>query len=84
MGFIVILFALGNVVENFLLVPLLVGHRIGLHPVAVIFAVLAGGHLFGFVGILIALPVTAVVMVLLRHLKGHYIKSPLYKHSQTK
>lgn len=78
-GYIIILFAFVYVIENFVLVPLLVGNRIGLHPVVVIFAVLAGGHLFGFVGVLIAIPVTAVIMVLLRHLKRHYIKSPLYK-----
>jgi predicted PurR-regulated permease PerM len=65
-------------VESFLLTPLLVGDRIGLHPVAVIFAILAGGQLFGFLGILLALPVAAVIMVLLRHLHASYINSPLY------
>lgn len=60
-------FALGQTLESVALTPLLVGDRIGLHPVAVIFAVLAGGQLFGFVGVLIALPVAAVIMVLLRH-----------------
>ena len=70
-----------EVLENFLLVPLLVGDRIGLHPVAVIFAVLAGGHLLGFVGVLIALPVAAVVMVLLRHVKHRYVKSDLYSRN---
>lgn len=82
--YIMILFALVYVIENFILVPLLVGNRIGLHPVVVIFAILAGGHLFGFVGVLIALPVAAVIMVLLRHWKQHYIKSPLYNHSHVK
>ena len=56
--------------------PLLVGDRIGLHPVAVIFAILAGGELFGFTGVLLALPVAAVIMVLVRHMHD------LYKHSQ--
>jgi len=60
------------------LTPLLVGDRIGLHPVAVIFAIMAGGQLFGFVGILIALPVAAVIMVLLRHLHQGYKSSKLY------
>lgn len=83
-GYVFILFALGYGIENFVLVPLLVGNRIRMHPVVVIFAVLAGGHLFGFVGVLIALPVAAVIMVLLRHLKRHYISTPFYHHSQTK
>ncbi len=60
------------------LTPFLVGDRIGLHPVAVIFAVLAGGQLFGFVGVLVALPVAAVVMVLLRYLYQEYTASRLY------
>ena len=61
-----------------LLTPLLVGDKIGLHPVAVIFAVMAGGQLFGFVGVLLALPVAAVVMVLLRHVHDVYKSSDIY------
>jgi predicted PurR-regulated permease PerM len=61
-----------------LLTPHFVGERIGLHPVAVIFAVLAGGKLFGFTGVLLALPVAAVVMVLLRHAHQRYVSSHLY------
>jgi predicted PurR-regulated permease PerM len=61
-----------------LLTPLLVGDKIGLHPVAVIFAVMAGGQLFGFVGILLALPVAAVVVVILRHMHEVYTASDLY------
>ena len=60
-------FAVGQTIENFLLVPYLVGDRIGMHPVGVIFAIMAGGQLFGFLGVLLALPVAAVAMVLLRH-----------------
>ena len=59
-----------------------VGDRIGLHPVAVIFAVLAGGSLFGFVGILLALPVAAVVMVLLRHMHHNYKNSVFYRDEE--
>ncbi len=59
-------FGAGQAIEGMLLSPWLVGERIGLHPVAVIFAVLAGGQLFGFVGVLLALPVAAVCLVLLR------------------
>src|SRR3546814_10996172 len=64
--------------EGMLRTPLLVGDRIGLHPVAVIFAVLAGGQLFGFTGVLLALPVAAVIMVLLRHVHDLYKLSTLY------
>lgn len=53
---------------SWVLTPLLVGDKIGLHPVAVMFAVLAGGQLFGFLGILLALPVASVIMVILRHI----------------
>lgn len=75
-------FALGQMVEGMLLTPLLVGERIGLHPVAVIFAVLAGGQLFGFIGVLLALPVAAVIAVWLRFIRHHYITSELYGHSK--
>jgi predicted PurR-regulated permease PerM len=71
-------FALGQTLEGFVLVPWMVGDRIGLHPVAVIFAIMAGGQLFGFLGVLLALPVAAVSMVLLRHAHSHYRKSGLY------
>jgi len=71
-------FAVGQAIEGMLLTPLLVGDRIGLHPVAVIFAVLAGGQLFGFVGVLVSLPAAAVIMVLLRHAHERYITSDLY------
>jgi len=71
-------FAVGQAVEGMLLTPLLVGERIGLHPVAVIFAVLAGGQLFGFFGVLLALPVAAVIAVILRHARRHYVGSELY------
>jgi predicted PurR-regulated permease PerM len=72
-------FAVGNLLESYVLVPRLIGHKIGLHPVAVIFAILAGGQLFGFVGVLLALPVASVVMVLLRYLHQRYHASELYR-----
>jgi hypothetical protein len=59
-------------------VPKLVGDKIGLHPVAVIFAVLAGGELFGFLGVLLALPAASVVMVVLRYVYERYTSSELY------
>ena len=75
---VLVVFSVGQIVESFVLTPLLVGDRIGLHPVAVIFAILAGGQLFGFMGVLLALPTAAVIMVLLRHLHKGYISSALY------
>ncbi|MFI4969558.1 MAG: AI-2E family transporter [Lysobacterales bacterium] len=71
-------FAIGQTLEGYVLVPKLVGDRIGLHPVAVIFAVLAGGELFGFLGVLLALPVASVVVVVLRYLHHRYTHSELY------
>ncbi len=71
-------FGVGQIMESVALTPLLVGDRIGMHPVAVIFAVMAGGQLFGFIGVLVALPVAAVVMVLLRYLYAEYTASRLY------
>lgn len=71
-------FGVGQFISDFLLTPLLVGDRIGLHPVAVMFAVLAGGHLFGFFGILLALPVAAVIVVVLRHARNEYLGSHFY------
>jgi predicted PurR-regulated permease PerM len=71
-------FMIGQVVESMLLTPWLVGDRIGLHPVAVIFAVMAGGQLFGFVGVLLALPLTAVLAVLLRHAMARWRDSELF------
>lgn len=71
-------FAVGQTLESFILTPWLVGDRIGLHPVAVIFAIMAGGTLFGFLGVLLALPVAAVAMVMLRFAHQRYRSSGLY------
>jgi predicted PurR-regulated permease PerM len=71
-------FTVGQMLEGMVLTPLLVGDRIGLHPVAVIFAIMAGGQLFGFTGVLLALPAAAVIMVLLRHIHRNYKDSDLY------
>jgi predicted PurR-regulated permease PerM len=72
-------FGIGQVVESLFLTPRLVGERIGLHPLAVIFALLAFGQLFGFVGVLIALPVSAVLLVAMRRAKTGYMASRLYQ-----
>ncbi len=75
---VVVVFGVGSVLESYVLVPKLVGDRIGLHPVAVIFAVLAFGQLFGFLGVLLALPMASIMLVLLRFLRERYQASPLY------
>jgi len=74
-----VVFAIGQVLESTVFTPLLVGDRIGLHPVAVIFAIMAGGQLAGFTGVLLALPVAAVAMVWLRHLHERYKDSSMYR-----
>ena len=78
---VLLVFGIGQILETAVLTPLLVGDRIGLHPVAVIFAIMAGGQLFGFSGVLLALPVAAVIMVLLRHAHDFYKLSALYGES---
>lgn len=76
---VVVIFGVGQFLEGNVLTPWLVGDRIGLHPVTVIFAVMAGGQLFGFVGVLLALPVAAVLAVMMRHTKQQWLTSPLYR-----
>jgi predicted PurR-regulated permease PerM len=76
--YVALVFGIGQAIEGMLLSPLLVGERIGLHPVAVIFAVLAGAQLFGFFGVLLALPAAAVITVLVRFARGRYLASGLY------
>ncbi|HYN55243.1 MAG TPA: AI-2E family transporter, partial [Methylotenera sp.] len=75
---VAVVFGLGQLVESYILTPQLVGNRIGLHPVVVIFALLAGGQLFGFAGVLLALPVSAALAVALRHTKDNYLNSDTY------
>lgn len=74
-----LVFAVGQTLDGMLITPKLVGDRIGLHPVAVIFAVLSGGVLFGFFGVLLALPVASILMVLLNFLNSRYHNSKLYR-----
>ena len=75
---VIAVFGTGQVIESLWLTPKIVGDRIGLHPAAVIFAVLAGGQLFGFLGMLLALPVAAITNVLLRYAHQRYTHSRLY------
>lgn len=73
------IYGVGQVVESFFLTPVLLGERIGLHPLMVIFALLAFGQLFGFFGVLLALPASAIISVLLRHLNLAYQASSFYR-----
>ena len=74
-----IAFGIGQALEGMVVTPFLVGQRIGLHPVAVIFALLAFGQIFGFFGVLLALPASAALLVGLRHLRDQYLNSKLYQ-----
>ena len=74
-------FIVGQMLESNVLTPRLVGGRIGLHPVWVVFALLGGGLLFGFLGVLLAVPAAAVIGVLVRFAIAQYRQSPLYRGS---
>jgi predicted PurR-regulated permease PerM len=74
-----VVYGLGQLIESFVLTPRLVGERIGLHPLAVIFALLAFGQVFGFVGVLVALPASAVLLVAGRRARAQYLASKLYR-----
>jgi predicted PurR-regulated permease PerM len=78
---VLLVFGIGQFVESFFLTPILVGDRIGLHPVLVILALMAGGQLFGFAGVLLALPVSAAIAVGVRHTKQSYLRSEAYLNS---
>ena len=77
-----VVFLVGQTLEGYLVVPRLVGERIGLHPLAVIFALLAFGQVFGFLGLLLALPASAVLLVALKRLRARYLDSDFYRNSQ--
>jgi predicted PurR-regulated permease PerM len=75
---VAVVYGIGQMLEGFVLTPRLVGERIGMSALTVIFALLAFGHLFGFVGVLIALPVSAVLVVAVRRLRATYVESELF------
>ena len=77
---VLMVFGAGQMIEGFAVTPWLVGDRIGLHPLVVLFALLAFGQVFGFFGVLLALPASAAMLVGLRHLQAHYHQSSLYRH----
>lgn len=76
---VAVVYGLGQLIESFVLTPRLVGERIGLHPLAVIFALMAFGQVFGFVGVLVALPASAVLLVAGRRLRSRYLASEVYR-----
>ncbi len=78
LSLLVIIYMVGHVLEGYVLQPLLLGDKIGLSPVAVVMAVLIGGHLAGIVGMFIALPLAAVLVVIIKHLYQHYQQSHFY------
>lgn len=78
MLWVIIVFAIGQVLESNVLGPKLIGQRVHLHPVWVIFALLAFGSVFGFLGVLLAIPAAAVIGVLVRFAHSRYLASPLY------
>lgn len=82
-GLVAALFALGQVLEGYVLTPRLVGGRVGLHPVWVIFSLLAGGALFGFVGLLLAVPTAASIGVLIRFAVERYRQSSIFRGDPT-
>lgn len=77
---VLVVYGIGQLIESLVLTPWLVGERIGLHPLAVIFALLAFGQLFGFTGVLLALPASAAILVGLRHVRAAYTDSALYRN----
>ncbi|TDR32765.1 AI-2E family transporter [Hydromonas duriensis] len=76
------IYGVGQVLESYVLTPRLVGERIGLSPVAVIFALMVFGALFGFVGIIFALPASAVIVVLMRQMRRKYLESSFYNEGK--
>jgi predicted PurR-regulated permease PerM len=73
-----LIYGFGQILEGFFLTPRLVGERIGLNPLAVIFALMAFGQFFGFAGVLLALPCSAILMVAFKHLRASYLESSFY------
>jgi predicted PurR-regulated permease PerM len=80
-GGVVLVFVIGQAIEGYVLQPRLIGTRVGLHPVWLLFALFAFGLLFGFVGLLIAIPAAAAVGVLVRYGLSRYLTSAIYRGS---
>ncbi len=80
LGLVWLVFLFGQILESIFLTPVLIGDKIGLHPVMVIFSLMAGGVIAGFVGLLVAIPIASIVMVFLRHLILEYLQSDFYQN----
>jgi putative permease len=78
--YISILFVIGHGAEAYIIAPKIIGNRIGMHPIWIIFSVFAGGTLFGFVGILFAVPIAGIIKVLIQHIINYYKTSSIYNH----
>lgn len=78
---VLIAFGIGHVLEGGLVTPFLVGGKIGLNPIMIILALMIFGQLFGFVGVLLALPLSTITVVLLKHAKLYYLKSKYYNET---
>jgi predicted PurR-regulated permease PerM len=72
-------YGLGQILEGMVLTPKIMGERIGLHPLVIIFALFVFGQIFGFFGVLMALPISAALSVLIRRVYGQYRRSDFYK-----
>ncbi len=83
-GMVLCVFIVGHILEAYLLAPRLIGHRVGLHPMWILFAILSGATLFGFSGVLIAVPVAAIIGVLIRFGITQYKSSSIYKDVSSK
>lgn len=75
---VVLLFVIGHFIEGYILAPKVIGKKIGLHPLWIMFAVLAGAHLFGLTGMLVAIPIAGITKVILVHFMFHYKNSEFY------
>ncbi len=78
--YVMILYAIGHTVESYILTPKIIGNRIGLHPVWIIFSVFAIANLFGFIGVLFAIPIAGIVKVCLSNIIAYYKSSSIYKN----
>lgn len=80
LGFIIALYVIGYLMENYFLTPKIIGDRIGLHPLWIMFAVLSIGSLFGFIGIFFAIPIAGIIKVLLGYGIQYYKSSKIYRN----
>ena len=79
LAYLVLLYIIGHIIEGYILVPKIIGNKIGLHPVWIIFAVFAAGDLFGFFGVFFAIPIAGIIKVLVTNILDYYRKTNLYK-----